>query len=103
MRFNRDGFEKLHRDSLSYLPAILQRLLPDGRVEGHEYVALNPRRADTKHGSFKVNLRTARWADFAVNIHGGDVVSLAAYLLVLSQREAAEVIARIIGRGGNYE
>ena len=98
-----DRFQNLRRDSIPYLPAILQRLLPGGRVEGHEYVALNPRRADTRPGSFKVSLRTGCWADFAVNAGGGDVVSLAAYLLVLSQREAADVIARMMGKAGGHE
>ena len=47
------------------LPALMSRWLPDGRVEGHEFVARNPRRADRNAGSFKVNLRSGRWADFA--------------------------------------
>lgn len=44
---------------------ICARLAPDGRKEGHEWVALNPTRADRKAGSFRINLHTGRWADFA--------------------------------------
>ena len=51
-------FAAINREALPLLPAILQRLLPNGRREGHEYVALNPRRGDRQLGSFKINLRT---------------------------------------------
>jgi hypothetical protein len=76
---------------------LLQRWLPDGRKEGDEYVALNPTRADRHLGSFRVNLRTGRWADFATGDKGGDVVSLAAYLFGLRQCEAAERVAAALG------
>jgi hypothetical protein len=56
-------------------------------------VALNPRRQDSHPGSFKVNLRTGRWADFATGDKGGDVISLLAYLKGISQSEAARHLA----------
>ena len=65
---------------MAVLPALLRRWLPDGRIEGNEYVARNPRRSDRRLGSFKINLRTGRWADFAFDARGGDPISLAAYL-----------------------
>jgi hypothetical protein len=74
-----------------------KRWLPDGQVEGQEYVARNPLRADRHRGSFKVNLRTGRWADFATGDRGGDPVSLAAYLFGLSQTEAARRLAGTVG------
>ena len=83
--------------ALAALPALLQRWLPDGRKEGDEYVALNPTRADRHLGSFRVNLRTGRWADFATGDKGGDPVSLAAYLFGLRQPEAAERLAADFG------
>ena len=46
----------------------------------------NPTRADRRPGSFSVNTRTGRWADFATGDRGGDVVSLAAYLHGLGSR-----------------
>ncbi len=54
--------------------------LPNGRQDGDEWVALNPTRADEHAGSFKVNLSTGAWGDFATNDEGGDAVSLYAYL-----------------------
>ena len=65
--------------------------------EGGEYVARNPTRHDRRPGSFKVNLRTGRWADFATGDRGGDPVSLAAYLFGLTQAEAARRLADMLG------
>jgi hypothetical protein len=78
------------------LPGLLSRWLPDGRSEGHEYVARNPRRVDRNPGSFKINLRTGRWADFACGDRGGDPVSLAAYLFGLSQVQAGRKLAAML-------
>jgi hypothetical protein len=75
---------------------ILRRWLPDGRLEGHEYLARNPRRSDRRPGSFKVNITTGRWADFATGDRGGDLVSLAAYLAEIGQAEAARRIAAML-------
>ena len=49
---------------------------------GHEWVAKNPTRADRHAGSFSVNLRSGKWADFATGDKGGDVVALAASAIV---------------------
>jgi hypothetical protein len=97
MRFDRDYFSRVHEQALPFLPAILHRVLPQGKVDGREYLALNPRRADSGLGSFKVNLLTGKWADFAVNASGGDVTSLVAYVLCLSQNDAAKAVLRMIG------
>jgi hypothetical protein len=93
-------FAAVNRAALARLPDILARWLPGGRIEGTEYVALNPRRADQRPGSFKINLDTGRWADFAVaDARGRDVVSLAAYLGGVGQSEAAERLAGMLGIG----
>jgi hypothetical protein len=61
-------------------------------------MALNPRRVDYNLGSFRINIRTGRWCDFAVEgARGGDVVSLAAYLGGLGQAEAARRLAAMLG------
>ena len=83
-------FKRITLAALPVLPSILARWLPSGRREGAEYLALNPRRNDRHPGSFKVNLRTGHWADFAVRgASGRDVVSLAAHLADISQTDAA--------------
>jgi hypothetical protein len=93
----RIDFEGINLAALAALPLLLARWLPAGRREGVEYLALNPTRADRRLGSFRVNLRSGKWADFACGAGGGDVVSLAAYLGDIGQREAAERLARMLG------
>jgi hypothetical protein len=90
-------FEAINRAALAALPAILRRLLPEGRIIGGEWVARNPTRADRRPGSFKINLRTGRWADFATGDRGGDAVNLCAYVEGVSQAEAARRLARMLG------
>ena len=90
-------FQRINAAALARLPDLLARWLPDGKRQGHEWVARNPRRADTRPGSFAVNLITGKWADFACDAKGGDVVSLAAYLGGISQGEAARNLADMMG------
>ena len=91
-------FARVNRAALAVLPTILQRWLPGGRVEGTEYVCLNPKRADHNLGSFRINMRSGKWSDFAVDgASGGDVVSLGAYLFNLKQGEAARNLATMLG------
>jgi hypothetical protein len=93
----RVNFAAVKTAALPLVPALVKRWLPDGRREAGEWVARNPRRDDRTLGSFKINLRTGRWADFATGDKGGDVISLAAYLFGLSQLEAAQRIASMLG------
>jgi hypothetical protein len=90
-------FAAVNRAALGRLTDILARWLPGGRIEGREYVARNPKRRDQRAGSFKVNLATGRWADFATGDKGGDPVSLGAYLAGCSQVEAARRLAIMLG------
>ena len=94
------NFAEVNAAALGHLPALVLRWLPQGRREGCEWVALNPRRHDRSPGSFRINLRTGRWADFATDdARGGDPVSLAAYLSGTSQGEAARSLAEMLGIG----
>ena len=80
------------------LPALLKRMLPRGKVDGGEYVALNPRRDDRHLGSFKINLTTGCWADFALDdAEGRDPISLVAYLHGVTRVEAARRLALLVG------
>lgn len=91
------SFSEINSTALPVLPALLRRWLPDGKIYGQEYKARNPKRDDRKAGSFSVNLRTGRWADFATGDKGGDVISLAAYLFNIRQIEAKKQIAEMLG------
>jgi hypothetical protein len=90
-------FSKINAAALTALPALCARWMPGGKLIGREYVTLNPTRADKRAGSFKVNLHTGRWADFATGDKGGDAVSLAAYLFGLRQSDAARRLADTLG------
>jgi hypothetical protein len=96
---NRDALGQVNRDALAVLPSLLRRWLPSGQIQGAEYIARNPRRADRRPGSFKVNTRTGRWADFATGERGSDPISLVPYLFGLSQFEAAHRLAMMLGVG----
>ena len=91
------GFAAVDRAALGYLPSLVRTWCPNGRRCGREYLALNPTRANSRLGSFSINLETGRWGDFATGCRGGDPVSLAAYLFGTSQIEAARVLATILG------
>lgn len=82
---------------MAALPALVKRWLPDGKRKGAEWVSVNPTRDDKRAGSFKINLITGRWADFATGDRGGDPIGLAAYLFRLRQIEAARNISDMLG------
>jgi len=90
-------FDAINRAALTHLPSLCRQWLPNGKRLRHEWIALNPRRADRSPGSFSVNLQTGKWGDFAVGDTGGDVVSLAAYLFNTTQVDAARTLAVSLG------
>jgi hypothetical protein len=89
-------FAAINAAALAAFPAVLARLLPGRKRIGAEIVALNPRRADCRLGSFKVNSYNGRWADFATGDRGGDPISLVAYLADISQAGAARLLAQML-------
>jgi hypothetical protein len=95
----RSLFECVNEAALAQAEGLLRAWLPNGRLQGDEYLALNPKRDDRRLGSFRVNIRTGRWADFAIDVRGGDLISLAAYLGDCSQSEAARRMAAKLGTG----
>jgi hypothetical protein len=90
-------FAEINHAALAVFPAVVRRILPSGKIVGREYLALNPRRPDRRLGSFKINLDSGKWADFATGDKGGDAVSLLAYLANVSQYEAARLLAQMLG------
>ena len=70
-------------------------ILPGGRIEGKSYVALNPTRHDENLGSFRIDLSTGKWIDFASSDRGSDIVSLCAYVKGLSQYQAAQYLLKV--------
>jgi hypothetical protein len=93
----RIAFRRIADVALGRADTIVRRWAADGRRDGAEWVCRNPTRDDRRRGSFKVNVVTGRWGDFATGDRGGDLVSLAAYLFKLSQADAALKVADMIG------
>jgi putative DNA primase/helicase len=89
-------FKAVSSAALSALDFVVPQLLPGGRRESGEWVARNPTRNDAKPGSFKVNLRSGVWCDFATGDKGGDVIDLKAYLDGKSKLEAARELATML-------
>ena len=90
-------FERVNAAALRNAEAVVRALLPEGRREGAEWVARNPIRQHKRLGAFKVNLNIGKWGDFGEGDFGGDLVSLAAYVTGLQQREAAIRLADSLG------
>ena len=77
--------------------SLCRSLFSDGTRQGDEFTCRNPTRADGHPGSFKINLQSGAWADFATGDKGGDLVSLLAYLRGIRQSEAAADMAERYG------
>ncbi len=88
-------FRIVNEAALKSYPFLVREWLPRGRLEGSYWVAINPTRHDQSLGSFKVNLYTGHWADYATGDWGGDPVSLYAYLFgTANQYDAARILGR---------
>lgn len=94
--------ERVNQAASARLESFLYDLLPDGKIEGQYFVAKNPTRGDSEPGSFKINLQTCKWKDFATSDRGGnDPVSLYRYLTGKSKMgEAARELAQKLGVSG---
>jgi hypothetical protein len=93
------NFATINIGCMHRLPALVAAWLPDGVLQGREWVALNPTRPDRRKGSFRINLDKGCWADFATDDKGGDPISLYAYLNRLSQSQAARGLLKDWGIG----
>ena len=98
MRHYKIDFARVKQTARGYEDVLIRKILPDAKKQGHEYVALNPTRNDRTLGSFRINANTLRWSDFATGDRGCDIISLYAYVLAVSQYQAAKEILQILGR-----
>ena len=90
-------FELVKQKTVPHILALLHRVLPGGKIQGHEYIALNPRRYDRTPGSLKFNTLTGKWKEWATGDYGVDIISLWAYIRDISQSAAARELLTIIG------
>lgn len=83
-------FDKINANAANAIPGLVSHWLPGGVRKGKEWVSTNPNRAsDERPGSFSVNIHNGKWADFAADEKGGDIISLCAYLFHNGDQGAA--------------
>ncbi len=80
---------------LARADALVPQWLPGGTRRGDEYVCGDL--SGGKGESCSVNLRTGKWADFAGDQRGGDLISLYAAVRGLGNGQAARELARDLG------
>jgi putative DNA primase/helicase len=68
-----------------------------GKDQVREYLALNPKRSDSKLGSLSVNRDSGAGSDFATGETWGDLVAMTAWRFDCSQTDAAERLADLLG------
>lgn len=91
-------YDRIKAAAAGQILQIAESCTTEGRLEGREFVMLNPNRKDDKLGSFKINVDTGAWADFAANQSGGDLISFLHYIKGFkNQAEAAKHLAEITG------
>jgi hypothetical protein len=92
------NFDAVNQLAEEHIEQILRSLAPEGDLQGKEYRMLNPRRPeDSNLGSFKFNIETGSWADFAAEgAAGGDIVSLVAYMRNEIQTKAAHWVKAFV-------
>jgi putative DNA primase/helicase len=90
-------FNKIKAVALSNIESVLANYCPGGKRQGREYLPLNKLRADSKIGSFSINLDTGAWSDFATDARGGDLIALVAYIEGIKQGEAAKRLSQFLG------
>lgn len=88
-------FDAVNRAALANMPAVLHRLLPAGKQRGHEWCVGNLQ--GEAGSSLKINMNSGLWCDFATGERGGDLISLTAAVCHLTQVEACQELALMLG------
>lgn len=83
-------FERVNRAALARSRELIPALLPGGVTSGHQYVIA--RLSDQRVVS--IFLDRGNWTDWEIVAHGDDAVRLIAHSFGISQRDAAQLIAR---------
>ena len=87
-------FDELNNRLFSAIDYYVRSWLPEGRQERRHWVAINKTRADSHLGSFKVDMQSGSWKDYATQDTGTDLISLYAYLFCNNQQGEAYKILK---------
>ena len=92
------NFDQINERALPYAEEIFDEIGLDSEVNGNEYVCINPNREeDSSLGSFKFNLDTGAWADFATmedDAKGVGVISYVKYVKGCTLKESATMLKK---------
>jgi hypothetical protein len=98
------NFAVVKRAALEALPGLLSKWMPFGRRERAVYLGHSRHCPRGELGSFKVDLRTARWVDVGADLEGADAITLMAQLFEIRRIDAARRLVDILGiRATAYE
>lgn len=97
------NFEELKRQYKQCPIEVLKMLVGSGKIEGSDYVALNPRRCDKKAGSFRIDIASGKFHDFATG-DSGSIIDLAVFVYGCDILEAARKLQQLFpSLAGNVE
>ena len=98
------NFEELKRQYKQCSIEVLKMLVGSGKIEGGDYVALNLRRNDSRLGSFRIDIQTGRFHDFATGDRGGSILDLASFVydcdLLTAARKLQQLFPSLAGTSG---
>lgn len=89
------SFQKLRQQYKQCPIEILKRLVGNGKIEGGDYVALNPRRSDKKTGSFRIDIASGKFHDFATGDRGSSIIDLTAFIYDCDLLTAAQKLQQL--------
>ncbi len=69
--------------------------MENGKIERGDYVALNPKRNDEHRGSFRINIATGKFYDFATGDRGGSILDLAMFVYNCDLLTAAQKLQQL--------
>ena len=86
-------FKSINNAALAHLEELVHEVDSGAQPSGREWLFLNPKRADTRRGSAKINRDSGVWSDFASGDGGSDIVSWWAHCRDLAQGKAGQELA----------
>lgn len=86
--------EQLESNAIIFLPTILKRWLPGGRLTNHHWSAPHPK---DRSRTLSVDLSTGAWREFPSGAYGRTVTSFITHLTGLPEQEALLKLTAMIG------
>ena len=89
------SFQELKQQHKQCPIEILKRLVGNGKIEGGDYVTFNTKRKDGKLGSFRIDISSGKFHDFATGDRGGSILDLASFVYDCDLLTAAQKLQQL--------